>query len=52
MGAYAIWRALLIVPTLLLLTVLVLILVRFMPGNVVDMIIHDMMNMQTGAGGK
>ena len=38
MRAYIIRRLLLIIPTLFLLTILVFFLVRFLPGNVIDLI--------------
>ena len=38
MRAYIIRRLLLIIPTLFILTILVFLLVRFIPGNVIDVI--------------
>ena len=38
MRAYAIRRLLLIIPTLFILTILVFLLVRFIPGDVIDVI--------------
>ena len=38
MRAYVVRRLLLIIPTLFLLTILVFLLVRFLPGNVIDLI--------------
>ena len=38
MRAYAVRRLLLVIPTLFILTVLVLLLVRFIPGDVIDII--------------
>jgi len=51
MGAYAIRRGLLIIPTLLLLTILVFLLVRLMPGNIVDVMVQDLIQMNTTSGG-
>ena len=38
MTAYVVRRLLLIIPTLFILTILVFLLVRFLPGNVIDLI--------------
>ena len=42
MTTYVIRRLLLVVPTLLILTVLVFMLVRFLPGNIIDMMESDL----------
>ncbi len=42
MTTYVIRRLLLIIPTLLILTILVFFLVRFLPGNVIDLLEADM----------
>ena len=42
MRAYIIRRLLLIIPTLFILTILVFLLVRFIPGNVIDVIVARM----------
>ena len=42
MYSYAIRRVLLIPPTLLLVTILVFISVRFVPGDVIDMMVAQM----------
>ena len=47
MRAYLIRRALLVIPTLLLVTIIVFMLVRFIPGDVLDMMISEMSE-QTG----
>ena len=47
MRAYLIRRLLLIIPTLFLLTILVFLSVRFLPGDVVDAILARMMNIST-----
>jgi len=47
MRAYLIRRLLLTIPTLLLVTIFVFMLVRFIPGDVLDMMIADMVE-QTG----
>ena len=49
MRAYIIRRLLLIIPTLFILTILVFLSVRFMPGDVIDVIV-DRMEMFAGAG--
>ena len=50
MRAYIIRRLLLIIPTLFLLTILVFLLVRFLPGNVIDLIEAQMEAMAGGSG--
>ena len=50
MRAYIIRRLLLIIPTLFLLTILVFLLVRFLPGNVIDLIEAQMEAMMGGSG--
>jgi peptide/nickel transport system permease protein len=47
MRAYIIRRLLLIIPTLFLLTILVFLSVRFLPGDVIDAILARMMNVST-----
>jgi peptide/nickel transport system permease protein len=42
MTAYAVRRLLLIIPTLLLLTIFVFLSVRFIPGDVIDMLVAEM----------
>ena len=42
MTAYVVRRLLLIIPTLFILTILVFFLVRFLPGNVIDLLEADM----------
>ena len=42
-GAYVIRRLLLIIPTLLILSVIVFLLVRFIPGDVIDIMAGEMM---------
>ena len=42
MTTYVVRRLLLIIPTLLILTILVFFLVRFLPGNVIDLLEADM----------
>jgi peptide/nickel transport system permease protein len=49
MRAYIIRRLLLIIPTLLLITILVFLLVRFIPGDVIDMMLAQMSE-QSGMG--
>ena len=50
MRAYIIRRLLLIIPTLFLLTILVFFLVRFLPGNVIDLIEAQMEAVAGGSG--
>ncbi len=50
MRAYIIRRLLLIIPTLFLLTILVFLLVRFLPGNVIDLMEAQMEAMAGGSG--
>ena len=47
MRAYIIRRLLLIIPTLFLLTILVFLSVRFLPGDVIDAILGQMVNIST-----
>ena len=47
MRAYLIRRLLLIIPTLFLLTILVFLSVRFLPGDVIDAILGQMVNIST-----
>jgi peptide/nickel transport system permease protein len=49
MRAYIIRRLFLIIPTLLLITILVFLLVRFVPGDVIDMMLAQMSE-QSGMG--
>ena len=49
MRAYIIRRLLLIIPTLWILTILVFLSVRFMPGDIIDVVV-DRMEMFAGAG--
>lgn len=49
MRAYVIRRIFLIIPTLLLITILVFLLVRFIPGDVIDMMLAQMSE-QSGMG--
>ncbi len=42
MRAYVIRRLLLLVPTLLLVTILVFMVVRFIPGSVIDLMVAEM----------
>ena len=42
MRAYVIRRLLLIVPTLFLVTILVFLTVRFIPGSVIDLMVAEM----------
>ena len=48
MRAYIIRRLLLIIPTLFILTILVFLLVRFIPGDVIDIMAVNMENAGTG----
>ena len=48
MRAYIIRRLLLMIPTLLLLTILVFLLVRFIPGDVVDAIEGQLQSFSPG----
>jgi peptide/nickel transport system permease protein len=41
MGAYFVRRVLLIIPTLLLVTIIVFLSVRFIPGNIVELMVAD-----------
>ena len=43
MRAYVIRRLLLIIPTLLILSIIVFLLVRFIPGDVIDAMQQDFM---------
>jgi peptide/nickel transport system permease protein len=43
MKAYVIRRLLLLIPTLLVLTILVFLSVRFIPGNVIDVMVSDLL---------
>ena len=51
MGAYIIRRLLLLIPTLFLLTLIVFLLVRLMPGNVVDIIVQEILGLTYGDPG-
>ena len=42
MRDYTIRRLLLMIPTLFLVTILVFLLVRFIPGNVIDLMVAEM----------
>ena len=48
MRAYIIRRILLLIPTLFILTILVFLSVRFIPGDVVDLIVGRMVWYGTG----
>ena len=50
MYAYALRRILLIPPTLLLVTILVFLSIRFVPGDVIDMMVAQMSTSGAGAG--
>ncbi len=50
MRAYIIRRLLLIIPTLFILSILVFLLVRFLPGNVIDLIEARMEAIAGGPG--
>ena len=50
MRAYIIRRLLLIIPTLLLLSIIVFLLVRFIPGDAVDMMVAKMVADETMGG--
>ena len=49
MRAYIIRRLLLMIPTLFILSIMVFLSVRFIPGDVIDVLVGRMAN--TGAGG-
>src|SRR5512136_770110 len=49
MAAYAIRRLLLIIPTFLLITILVFLSARFIPGDVIDMMLAQMNTSGTAA---
>ena len=49
MRAYIIRRLLLIIPTLIILTLLVFLAVRFIPGDIIDVMVGQMDNYQPGA---
>jgi len=51
MRAYIIKRLLLVIPTLFILTVLVFLSVRFIPGDVIDAMVGDMMKWGGGPAG-
>jgi len=51
MRAYTIRRLLLVIPTLFLVTVIVFLTVRLIPGNVVDMMVESLMSPSGGGGG-
>jgi len=51
MGTYVIKRLLLIIPTLFLITIIVFLTVRFIPGSIVDLMLQQMMGMEGGMGG-
>ena len=42
MRAYIIRRLLLVIPTLFILSILVFLAVRFIPGNVIDLLVRDL----------
>ena len=50
MRAYIIRRLLLIIPTLLILSIIVFLLVRFIPGDAVDMMVAKMVADETMGG--
>ena len=51
MVAYAIRRVLLVIPTLLMVTIIVFLLVRLIPGNVVDLLLEEMYGLTGGSSG-
>ena len=52
MRAYLIRRVLLIIPTLFILTILVFLSVRFIPGDVIDLMVARNLGPDSGFGGK
>jgi len=51
MIAYAVRRILLVIPTLLLVTIIVFLLVRLIPGNVVDLMLDEIYGLGAGSSG-
>ena len=51
MRAYLIRRLLLIIPTLFLLSILVFLTVRFIPGDVIDVMLGELQWVFSGGGG-
>ena len=52
MRAYMIRRVLLLIPTLFLVTIIVFLLIRLMPGNLVDVILNELLAGQDTSGGE
>jgi peptide/nickel transport system permease protein len=48
MGSYVVRRALLLIPTFLLLTILVFLIIRLMPGNVIELMVLQHSHEQAG----
>ena len=51
MAAYAVRRVLLLIPTLFLVTIVVFLLVRLIPGNVVDLMLEEIYGLSGGGSG-
>jgi peptide/nickel transport system permease protein len=51
MFAYTTRRVLLVIPTMLLVTMIVFLMVRLIPGNVVDLMLDEIYGLGTGASG-
>ena len=51
MRAYTVWRLLMVIPTLFLVTVLVFLSVRFLPGDVIDVMEARLIATQGAARG-
>ena len=51
MTAYVIRRIMLLIPTLFLVTIIVFLLVRLIPGNVVDLMLEEIYGLASGASG-
>ena len=52
MGAYLVRRLLLLIPTLLLVTIIVFLLVRFVPGSIIDLMVVQMADISAQWGGE
>ena len=52
MGTYLVRRLLLLIPTLLLVTIIVFLLVRFIPGSAVDLMVAEMSDLASHYGGE
>ncbi len=50
MAAYVVRRIVLVIPTLILVSIITFLLVRLMPGSIVDVIVNEMMVMSSSAG--